>query len=112
MAPSPTAAPGAVGGAGLVVERLDTLEQVEALAPEWDRLARSRDVWLPFLGPVWNLTWWEHLAERGVLLSDRFWVHAVRRAGGELVGVAPLMLTERPSRGPLRVRLLQFFGAD
>src|SRR5262249_14982003 len=30
----------------------------------------------------------------------------------ELIGVAPMMLTERPAVGPLRARHLQFFGAD
>jgi hypothetical protein len=30
----------------------------------------------------------------------------------ELLAVAPMMLTNRPARGPLRARQLQFFGAD
>ena len=36
----------------------------------------------------------------------------VRASSGEVLGIAPLMLTERPSRGPLRIRVLQFIGAD
>jgi CelD/BcsL family acetyltransferase involved in cellulose biosynthesis len=32
--------------------------------------------------------------------------------GERLVAVAPLMLTERPAVGPVRVRMLHFFGAD
>jgi CelD/BcsL family acetyltransferase involved in cellulose biosynthesis len=36
----------------------------------------------------------------------------VRHENGTPVLIAPMMVTERPSRGPLRVRSLQFFGAD
>ena len=45
-------------------------------------------------------------------MRDHLFVHTVRDGAGALVAVAPLMLTERPGRGPVRARLLQFFGAD
>jgi CelD/BcsL family acetyltransferase involved in cellulose biosynthesis len=82
------------------------------LAPEWHALSTEQEPWLPFLGPTWNLLWWRHLAERSPLIADRICVHALRSSDGGLVAVAPLMLTERPGTGPLRVRMLQFFGAD
>jgi hypothetical protein len=45
-------------------------------------------------------------------MRDRFFVHLVRGQGGELVAVAPLVLTERPGAGPLRSRNVAFFGSD
>jgi CelD/BcsL family acetyltransferase involved in cellulose biosynthesis len=42
--------------------------------------------------------------------NDRLFVLAMRRQG-TLVGIAPLMLTERPARGP-RIRCLRYLGVD
>jgi hypothetical protein len=47
-----------------------------------------------------------------MLVRDEMFVCTFRSAAGELLGIAPLMLTHRPSVGPLRFRHLQFFGAD
>ena len=56
--------------------------ELEALAPDWDRLAE--DARAPFGAPAWTLGWWRHLAPRGARLA----VVAVRDAD-ELVGLAP-----------------------
>lgn len=103
---------GHAGEGSALVERIDHLSGMARLAPEWERLSATQKPWLPYLGPVWNRLWWRHFAERSPLVTDRLYVRAVRSAGGELLAVAPLMLTERPATGPLRARMLQFFGAD
>ncbi len=94
------------------VERIAELPQLEALLPEWRALERRACVRLPFLTAAWARTWWEHFAEKRWGVIDRLEVRAVRGDDDLLVGVAPLMLTERPSVGPIRVRVLQFFGSD
>lgn len=94
------------------IEHVHTLEALRRLGSDWQALADARSPWLPFLGPTWNVLWWKHFAERRPLMRDRLCVHALRGPKGELVAVAPLMLTERPGSGPLRIRMLQPFGAD
>lgn len=107
----------ALGDSGAVpegrrVEVIDDAASLAGLEREWFRLSEAHSPWLPFLAPKWCLTWWRHFAERGHLISDRLCVHAVRSGTGDLIAVAPLMLTERPGTGPLRIRMLQFLGAD
>jgi CelD/BcsL family acetyltransferase involved in cellulose biosynthesis len=91
-----------------VVESLDSLE---AVAPAWQALDEQTFPRLPFTGPLWNILWWKHLARSRLAVSDR--IHAfLLFDDAELLAVAPMMLTERPARGMLRARQLQFFGAD
>jgi len=96
----------------LIAERLTTEAELAALEPEWAALAQRVTPRLPFFEPLWNLTWWKHYRENRSTVRHSLRVTTLRRPGGELVGVAPMMITERPARGPARVRLLQFFGAD
>src|SRR6187399_1308548 len=78
------------------IEHVETLDGMRRLSAEWQRLADARSPWLPFLGPTWNVLWWKHFAEQRPLMRDRLCVHALRSTDGELVAVAPLMITERP----------------
>lgn len=96
----------------LRVERIETSEALTALRPEWQKLAAAHGGGLPFTTWEWNESWWAHFRERRFTVRDRLFTLAVREDSGELVGVAPLMLTERPGTGPLRARIVQFFGAD
>lgn len=92
-----------------------TVEQVPAfdsLRDEWERLDESTSPRMPFSSPLWNELWWQHFREAGLLVKDSLWLFALRDSAGALRGVAPMMLTERPARGPLRARMLQFLGAD
>ena len=67
---------------------------------------------LPFLTFDWCLAWWKHLREDKLGIRDMLFVHALRSPAGDLVAVAPLMITRRPAVGPFCIRHLQFFGAD
>lgn len=98
--------------AALAVEEIETTDALEALGPEWQRLAAAAAEGLPFRTFEWNRAWWASLHAEGLLVRDALFVLAVRDSEGALVAVAPLMRTERPGLGPLRIRALDFFGAD
>ena len=96
----------------LVVENIDTLEQLRALQPQWRELEHASGNALPFRTSEWAISWWTSFRENRTAVRDSLFVRALRTRSGQLVAIAPLMLTERPSVGPLRVRVLQFFGPD
>ena len=96
----------------LLVECIESAEGFAALALEWQRLFVSSGSHLPFWTFDWAQSWWSSCRRRSWVTRDALRIHTVREPSGVLVGVAPMMLTERPSRGPLRVRCLQFLGAD
>ena len=79
--------------------------------PEWAVLDAATSPRTPFSSPLWCMTWWRHFARTGLSARDRMKVLAVRN-GDRLVAVAPMMVTSRPSIGPIQARELQFFGAD
>lgn len=108
----PSSQHGAAPLTDYVIEVVDTISRLAALTPEWERLAAQAPVKLPFSTPRWALTWWEHFREETLSVRDLLFARAIRSRTGELVAVAPLMLTVRPGRGPLGLRYLQFFGAD
>ena len=96
----------------LRVEKIETLEALHGLEREWRDLERASRWGLPFHTFDWCVAWWKHLREDKLGIRDSLFVRAVRSAGGELVAVAPLMITRRPAVGPICIRNLQFFGAD
>ncbi len=92
-----------------------TVESVDAFDPlerEWELLDQQTRPRLPFTGPLWNRIWWQHFREARTVVKDSLRLFALRDRQGQLRGVAPMMLTERPAIGPLRARMLQFLGAD
>src|SRR5882724_5141044 len=99
------------GAASVRVDTLVTEDALLSLEPEWRRL-ESRMIQLPFVSFDWVISWWRHFRSRGRIVRDDLFVCTFRTPAGELLGVAPLMVTERPGIGPLRFRQLQFFGAD
>jgi CelD/BcsL family acetyltransferase involved in cellulose biosynthesis len=94
------------------IHTIRTLDAVEALRDEWvDLLARTPND-LPFVLPEWATCWWEAFGQRGPLIGDSLRVMAARNDAGKLVGLAPMMSTERPRLGPVRIRSLAFLGVD
>jgi CelD/BcsL family acetyltransferase involved in cellulose biosynthesis len=96
----------------LRVDSLSDAAALDALAPEWDALATSLSPRTPFATPLWNQLWWRHFREDRGAVRDELRLRTVRDARGTLLAVAPMMLTRRPSFGPLQLRVLQFFGSD
>jgi CelD/BcsL family acetyltransferase involved in cellulose biosynthesis len=95
------------------VERLRTVDGLNALKGEWTALVDRARLRLPFQTWEWNATWWEVFREDRFAVVDDLEVRTVRDArSGTLLAVAPLMCTSRPGRGPFRTRVLQFFGTD
>lgn len=105
--PAPRPAPGTA-----LVERLTTERELDRIEPEWQRLADAAAGGIPFRTFEWQRAWWAHLRARGAKVRDSLSVLTVRAPSGELVAVAPFMRTDRPGTGPLRIRALEFFGAD
>jgi CelD/BcsL family acetyltransferase involved in cellulose biosynthesis len=96
----------------LRIEKLSGPQALFDLAPEWDRLDRQLAPRTPFTSPLWIGLWWKHFRQSRRTARDEFFCHVVRDDDAALVAVAPLMVTHRPGVGPLRMRVLQFFGAD
>lgn len=102
----------AVSSPALVVETIRDEDGLATLEPEWIALEREARNTLPFRTAAWALAWWKHLRRDCSAIRDHLALRALRTADGKLVGVAPLMITERPGRGFIRTRCLQFIGAD
>jgi CelD/BcsL family acetyltransferase involved in cellulose biosynthesis len=94
-----------------VIDHVVTESGLLALEVEW-RSLESQMIQLPFVSFDWLIPWWRHLSSHRKLVRDELLVCTFRSQTGVLLGIAPLMLTHRPSAGPLRFRQLQFFGAD
>jgi CelD/BcsL family acetyltransferase involved in cellulose biosynthesis len=97
---------------GLSVEVVTTPERLAALAPDYDRLYRLANVGLPFQLHEWHVAWWNAFPSASLKIRDRLLVHVVRSAAEGCVGIVPLMLTERPGRGPIRIGTLALIGTD
>src|SRR5215469_801631 len=91
----------------LVVQSIASFEQLLALRPDWHALEIESDGLLPFQTWEWCVAWWRHLREDSMGLRDLLRVCVIRDAEGQALGIAPLILTERPAFGPVRLRHLQ-----
>lgn len=96
----------------LTVQRIQAPEAFRQLADECDRIAAAMRPRLPFATSDWLRAWWQLFREERAMVRDSFYLHALRDERGALVALAPLMLTHRPSVGPLRVRTIAFWGGD
>ncbi|MGC3982252.1 MAG: GNAT family N-acetyltransferase [Steroidobacteraceae bacterium] len=94
-----------------IIGRVQSLEELTTLEAEW-RALEPRMVQLPFFCFDWLAAWWQHLRSDRSAIKDELCVFTFRRPDKTLCGVAPMMVTCRPGKGPLRLRQLQFFGAD
>jgi CelD/BcsL family acetyltransferase involved in cellulose biosynthesis len=96
----------------LAVKTFRRVTDFAALAGEWDALEANQTMYLPFRSATWNALWWRHFRRQTAGVRDCLRLTTVRDAAGALVAVAPMMLTHRPARLPIRTRELQFLGAD
>ena len=96
----------------LLIERLSGVEALADVTVEWESLDAQIFPRTPFTSPLWIGLWWHHLRRQRLLLRDEFFCHTVRDANGCLIAIVPLMMTLSPGFGPLRMRVVQFLGAD
>ena len=94
------------------VQALTDVSQLDHITLEWEGLDAQVEPRTPFTSPIWIKTWWKHYHRKRFIANDRFIAYVVRAMNGELIAVAPTMLTHRPGLGPVAVRVLSFFGAD
>lgn len=97
---------------GFWVERHDTPGAFEALEPEWNALWGRLFPSLPAQTWHWNETWWRHFAVDRPSQRDALRLYAVRDDQRALRLLAPMVLSERPARGPLRARVLHPFAFE
>jgi len=98
------------GSTRLVVAEVISLEEFRSLESEWRAIASYSGT--PFATWDWAFAWWGQLREQKLGVRDTLSIRTVRTRTGELVAVAPMLVSQRPSFGPIRLRQLQFFGAD
>lgn len=94
------------------IECFTDASSFERLRSEWLALERKLTPRSPFTSPYWHETWWSHLRRVTWDVRDDLALHTVRNQQGELVAVAPFMLTRRPGFGVLQIAELQALGAD
>lgn len=99
--PEPTAAPSnghAPGRADSRIAVCASLENAEALRPQWEGLLEEYPYSTPFSTWEWLASWWRAYAG-----NDRLFVLAMRNGSAALTGLAPLALsTQRVCGAPLR----------
>lgn len=96
----------------LQLEIITEIERLIALTSEWEALEKKQPLHVPFTTARWNILWWRHLRARKLLIHDQLHAFAFRNPEGELVAIAPMMISTRPGIGAFGIRVLQFFGAD
>jgi len=94
----------------LLVAEHTSIESFTELEEEWRALEAQAGT--PFATWDWAVAWWARLREEKLGVTDSLSIRTVRTIEGHLVAVAPMLISRRPSVGPIRVRQLQFFGAD
>ena len=94
----------------LVVKEHRSPESFHELESEWRVLESHAST--PFATWDWAVAWWAQLREEKLGVTDSLSIRSLRTREGRLVAVAPMLISRRPSLGPIRVRQLQFFGAD
>lgn len=75
------------------ITALDTFEQFQALAGEWNDLLRDSQIENIFLRHEWLTEWWRHYGA-----EFEVWTLVAHDATGALAGIAPLMRTRRGAR--------------
>lgn len=86
------------------ITRLESQEQLDALASEWTELINQVPGAPIFLTWEWIRTWWQHFGA-----GSQLWLLTARDAQGRLAGVAPLM-RKIQRKGLLRLRVISFIG--
>lgn len=71
----------------IVIDKMNNLANLAEIAAAWKSLLKKSDIDVVFLTPEWVSAWWTAFGE------DRNLYLLTAKADGELIGVAPLMLS-------------------
>jgi CelD/BcsL family acetyltransferase involved in cellulose biosynthesis len=97
---------------GVSVEVVTTPKRLSELTADYDQLYRKANVTLPFQLHEWHIAWWNAFASSSLRIRDKLLFHVVRSAAEGCVGIVPLVLSERPGRGPIKIGTLALIGTD
>jgi CelD/BcsL family acetyltransferase involved in cellulose biosynthesis len=95
----------------LEVELVTSLQNLQALRADYDRLNRLALNTLPFALHDWHVTWCRHFLSFSGPIRDELRICVVRDGSGTCVAIVPLLLTRRLVLG-LEVRALGLLGRD
>src|SRR2546423_15045046 len=85
-------------GSSIVIEEVQSLDELERLRPEWEDLWLRSPQATPFQSPAWLLRWWKYLG------PGELWVLVVREQE-ELIGIAPFVIHEEDRSGEKQLLL-------
>jgi CelD/BcsL family acetyltransferase involved in cellulose biosynthesis len=97
--------------AGLTVEVAESLDELRALKPDYDRLQAATRNRLPFALHEWHVAWCNLFFELGKHIHTQPMIHVVRNSERQCVAIVPLILTRR-AVGPVKLSSLDMLGAD
>jgi len=87
----------------LTISTFETVEQVESVVPSWNELLKNVPEATTFSTWEWLLPWWRAFG-KGQLVVVGFY------SGFELVGLAPLCITESTLRFGIRMKVVRLLG--
>ncbi|HET7544020.1 MAG TPA: GNAT family N-acetyltransferase [Polyangiaceae bacterium] len=94
----------------LIVQEHRSSGAFQLLEREWRAIEPHAGT--PFASWDWAVAWWAQLHEEKLGVTDTLSIRSMHTPDGRMVAVAPMLISRRPSLGPICVRQLQFFGAD
>lgn len=95
----------------VTVETITSVEGVEALHADYERLCGTTENMLPFTLHEWHSTWCRHFLCRDPRIHDEPLFYLLRNAAGKCVAIAPFILSRR-SFGPLKIVSISLLGPD
>jgi CelD/BcsL family acetyltransferase involved in cellulose biosynthesis len=95
----------------VTVETITSVEGVEALHADYERLCGTTDNKLPFSLHEWHSTWCCHFLGCDPHIHDEPLFYLLRNTAGECVAIAPLILSRRRF-GPLKIVSISLLGPD
>lgn len=95
----------------LHLEALTSVQALESLKEEYERLNRVTDNGLPFALHDWHLSWCRQWLNRNPRVQDDLAIHVMRDRAGVCAAIVPMLRSVR-TLGPLRVSSFNMLGPD
>jgi len=97
--------------ATVIVETIRTVAGIATLRADYDRLSRVASNTLPFALHEWHVAWCEHFLNCNPRIQEEAHFYVLRNVERECVAIVPFVICRR-MLGPLKVRSVNFLGAD